>query len=284
MADRAGRATSGARWRDLQTRVISAVVLIPVVIAVVRLGGWWYVGVVTLIAVLMAAEWTRLVHASSMVQFCLHAGGGIAAAVLPAFLDLALVACVLGGLWYASLLATSLRGAAWNLWSVAGVPYVSLPAASFVLLRADAVWGFHAVVWLLMVVWVADSSAYLVGRLIGGPRLAPRISPHKTWAGLGGAVAGGALAALGVAMWVDVAILWPLVLLGGVLAIIEQAGDLFESGLKRWAGVKDSGSIVPGHGGILDRVDGLIVAALAAALIGAANGEGRSAASGLLQW
>jgi phosphatidate cytidylyltransferase len=232
----------------------------------------------------MASEWTRLVHAGSTVQFLLHAAGGVAGAVLPAFLTSGLMAWAIAGLWLASLSVERLAGKSLTMWSLAGVPYVAVPAASLVLLRADAAWGFQAVMWVLLVVWVADTGAYFAGRIFGGPRLAPVISPNKTWAGLGGAMAGGALAALSVAAWFGTAKLWPLVVLGGILAMIEQAGDLFESALKRWAGVKDSGALIPGHGGVLDRIDGLMAAAVAATIIGVVHGKGASVAVGLLQW
>jgi phosphatidate cytidylyltransferase len=116
--------------------------------------------------------------------------------------------------------------------------------------------------WLLAVVWAADICAYFAGRVIGGPKLAPRISPKKTWAGLWGAVAGGAVVGLVVGYLAGSAGFLRLVVLGGLLAIVEQLGDLFESALKRHYGVKDSGRLIPGHGGVLDRVDGLVAASL----------------------
>ena len=131
---------------------------------------------------------------------------------------------------------------------------------ALVWLRADAPGGMQHVIWLLMVIWATDICAYLVGRTVGGPKLAPRISPGKTWSGLLGGVAGASLLggfaaqALGAGYWFAAAV-------GGCLAVIGQVGDLFESALKRRAGVKDSGHLIPGHGGLLDRIDGLVFAA-----------------------
>jgi len=111
-------------------------------------------------------------------------------------------------------------------------------------------------------VWVADSLAYFAGRIIGGPKLAPRVSPKKTWAGLGGAMVGSALAAAAVGLWLGLPGVAVLALLAAVLAIVEQAGDLFKSAMKRHYGVKDSGRLIPGHGGVIDRVDGLVAVAM----------------------
>jgi phosphatidate cytidylyltransferase len=128
-------------------------------------------------------------------------------------------------------------------------------------------------VWLLLVVWTTDIGAYFAGRSIGGPKLAPRISPGKTWAGLVGGMAaaglvGGLLTALaGAGFWLAAG-------LGALLAAVAQAGDLFESRLKRHAGVKDSGHLIPGHGGLLDRIDGLVFAAPTFALVVALMGQG----------
>lgn len=147
-------------------------------------------------------------------------------------------------------------------WSVAGVLYLGLPAASVAfILSADGI-GRDGLLWLLVVIWATDIGAYGSGRLIGGPKLAPLISPKKTWAGLGGG-----LIAAGVVGWGTSALLgggdmgtWPLVL-GVVLGISGQIGDLFASWVKRRFGVKDFGRLIPGHGGVLDRIDGLMAAA-----------------------
>jgi phosphatidate cytidylyltransferase len=141
-----------------------------------------------------------------------------------------------------------------------GILYVGLPAMALVWLRNDVPGGLEHVLWLMIVVWATDICAYFAGRSIGGPKLAPRISPGKTWAGLLGGMAGaglfGGLLALtfGAGFWLAASV-------GMGVAVVSQLGDLFESALKRRAGVKDSGHLIPGHGGLLDRIDGLVFAA-----------------------
>jgi len=174
--------------------------------------------------------------------------------------------------------------AAPDKWRYLGVPYVGLPALALVLLRDDPDYGFAAVLWVFLIVWAADTLAYFAGRVIGGPKLAPRISPKKTWAGLGGAVLGSALVSIIFAYVAPLNGVLALAVLAGCLAVVEQAGDLFESSLKRFHGVKDSGSLIPGHGGIIDRVDGLVAVAVVAALVGFFRDQGGSAARGLLHW
>jgi phosphatidate cytidylyltransferase len=169
-------------------------------------------------------------------------------------------------------------------WSYLGIFYVAFPGMALVVLRQDAVYGFGAILWVFLIVWAADILAYFSGRIVGGPRLAPRISPKKTWAGLAGAIIGSAFASFLVGHFMGLGRVWPLAVLAGALAIVEQAGDLFESLLKRHHGVKDSGRLIPGHGGVIDRVDGLIFVAVVAALVGFCRGQGLSAAQGLLLW
>jgi phosphatidate cytidylyltransferase len=141
-----------------------------------------------------------------------------------------------------------------------GVVYLGLPALALLDLRNVPASGPALLLWLFLVVWTTDIAAYLVGRAIGGPKLAPRISPGKTWAGLAGGVTGAALVGAVTAGTLG-GIPWLGALLGGFLALVAQAGDLFESHLKREAGVKDSGTLIPGHGGALDRLDGLLFVA-----------------------
>lgn len=145
------------------------------------------------------------------------------------------------------------------LWRLMGLVYVAIPCACLLWIRSKPE-GALLILTLLLAVWATDIGAYFAGRLIGGPKLAPTISPNKTWAGLGGGMIASALitaiavsfspypASIGAALWIGI-----------TLAILGQAGDLFESWLKRRAGVKDSGALIPGHGGLLDRIDGLIL-------------------------
>ena len=155
---------------------------------------------------------------------------------------------------------------------------------ALMVLGIDREYGALAIVWLMAVIWAADSLAYFAGRTIGGPKLAPVLSPKKTWAGLGGAIAGGILASLAIALVAGLTSFVVLAFLGGLLAAVGQAGDLFKSALKRFYGVKDAGRLIPGHGGVLDRVDGLVAAAMAAAVIGALHSGYPAAGSGLLNW
>lgn len=196
-----------------------------------------------------------------------------------ALILLALATLVLGGYFFALFVATVVtimyyewmrivRG--WGLsWAVGGFFYALAPALSLLWLRDRAEDGLALVLWVFLVTWAVDIGGYFVGRAIGGRKLAPTISPGKTWAGLHGGVAlatfvGGAwVLATGLSQW--------LLLLAPLFAVAAQAGDLFESGMKRRAGVKDSGTWLPGHGGVLDRLDGMVPVAVLTLLAEAAG-------------
>ncbi len=203
-------------------------------------------------------------------------GRSVAAVMLIA---LALVAAVLGGYAFAALVAVAAcimlfewrrMVAGWGMgWQVAGFAYALIPSLALLWIRdrfdvAGNPAGLELLVWVFIITWSVDIGAYFAGRTIGGPKLAPAISPNKTWAGLiGGTVAAG----LGGALWTSNVALPPATYwLAPLLAVAAQVGDLFESGMKRRAGVKDSGTWLPGHGGALDRLDGLVVVATLTAL------------------
>jgi phosphatidate cytidylyltransferase len=272
------------KWPDLSMRIASAIVLIPIVLGITWVGSIWYGLLVASMAVFMAIEWSKLVHDSRPVQLALHVIAAIAAALLPFITGAWLALSGIAVLWAASVFHRRLTSAPQTLWSVVGIPYIALSALSVVLLRNDTQFGLVAVYWLLFVVWGADTLAYFAGRTLGGPKLLPRISPKKTWAGLAGAVIGGILCSALFA-WVAglESLLW-LCWIGALLAVVEQAGDFFESALKRKAGVKDSGTLIPGHGGMLDRVDGLVAAGIVAALIGGVRSGFSAPAAGILIW
>ena len=186
----------------------------------------------------------------------------------------ALVAAFLGGYVFAILVAVAAGAmfvewrrmtAGWGAgWMVAGFAYALVPALALLWLRDRAPQGLELVFWVFIVTWTTDIGAYFAGRAIGGPKLAPAISPNKTWAGLAGGMVSAGLAGWAWTEYVmlPAALIW----LAPVFAVAAQGGDLFESWLKRRCGAKDSGTMLPGHGGILDRLDGLVVVATLTAL------------------
>lgn len=254
----------------LRRRVISALVLAPVILALIVLGGFAFALLMAAALVLMALEWGALTSDYSQA-------GAITAGVLAFAVPLgALLLAVTGeagtGVLVIALGAPLAAAVAWwfrvpPLWTGIGVVYLGVPLLALVWLRSSEV-GLIVLLWLFAVVWAADTSAYFVGRAVGGPRLAPRISPSKTWSGFLGSIVGAALIGFAIALLTGTARPGLAALLGAALAIVAQAGDLAESALKRYAGVKDSGTMIPGHGGLLDRVDGLMFAAPALALTG----------------
>ena len=248
----------------LQQRVVSSVVLALGTLLAVLAGGWLFVALVLAAVVVMAQEWSRLVpEAGAGARLAIAA----AATVLPAVSVLALeagavslaLAVVLLGM-AVSVAVAALLPACPPARAAGGILYVGLPALALIWLRNDVPGGLEHVLWLLVVVWATDIGAYFAGRSIGGPKLAPRISPGKTWAGLLGGMAGAALCAGLLALAFGAGFMLAASV-GAGIAVVSQLGDLFESALKRRAGVKDSGHLIPGHGGLLDRIDGLVFAA-----------------------
>jgi phosphatidate cytidylyltransferase len=254
----------------LALRVASALALMPVALGLVILGAWPFACLIGVAVVLMALEWRQLTMArgggGGSLAGASAAGLGLLVVVLAASdrPDAALLALIIGAL-AAGVIAW--RVGAPPFWIGLGAAYLAVPALALVWLRGLPQFGLQMVVWLLVVVWTTDVLAYLVGRKVGGPRLAPRVSPGKTWSGLCGGVVAAAVVGGLTAGAIGSERLLQAAGLGGVLAIVSQIGDLIESALKRRAGVKDSGALIPGHGGVLDRVDGLILAAPVLALL-----------------
>ena len=273
-----------ANWSDLGTRTLSALILIPAVIACAWFDGIWFKGFVLLLAGLIAYEWVSIVHPKNIAQYALHVASALCGTLLPDMYGPQITLLAILGLALISGLMVRFGNAVSSKWSYLGICYVGFPALAFTLLRNDPDFGFAAVLWIFLIVWAADILAYFAGRIIGGAKLAPMISPKKTWAGLGGAVAGSTLVSSIFAYAFHLNGVLALAILAGCLAVVEQAGDLFESSLKRFHGVKDSGALIPGHGGVIDRVDGLVAVAIAAALIGFLHNQGVSTARGLLHW
>lgn len=241
--------------------MISAGVLLPVTLTAAYFGGWAFT-VLVLIAVLLAVrEWDRLCGGSGQDTVTLAQAVVVTGAVVLAGYNAFAHAVELIGAGVVLVAVVALINRRQLLWPMLGVMYTAVPATACIYLRADAEIGRALIMWLFVVVWTTDMAAFFAGRALGGPRLAPRISPGKTWAGVLGGTAAAAIVGIVVA-WVGG--LTPGVgfaLLGVVVAVVAQLGDLVESWIKRNFDVKHSGTLIPGHGGVLDRVDSLVFAA-----------------------
>lgn len=266
---------------NLQIRVISAVVLGIAVLAVTWFGGLPFRLLAALIAGAIFYEWVHMTRQEGGSRLGFLPEGlllvfmGVLVAGLPAVSAAGILALLVAIL----AIGVSMRGA--GQWDVAGLAYAGLSGFSLAFLRDDGWSGLAAVLFLFAVVWATDIFAYFVGRAVGGPKLAPAISPGKTQSGaLGGAIFG-VVAGVLVAIVLGLPNLIVLGLVALALSVVSQAGDLFESWVKRRHGAKDSSTIIPGHGGVMDRVDGLVAAALALYLIGWMTGSADHPAQGL---
>lgn len=268
---------------DLPTRFAAGVAMIAVAVVATYLGGWWFRALAGLAAAIMLVEWADMhgvkrlwsIAGAALLLAALLAGAEYLYPVdsadwvrdpttgdIIAYFDDETLSpnwAAFGGIAVLALLLGLLSR---RLAMIGGTLYVGIP--TFAMLSLSWVWPM-LVFWVFVVTWATDILAYFAGRAIGGPKLAPRISPNKTWAGLVGGVVGAALLGWLMARWFEMAPLFHW--LGGPMGAIAQAGDLYESWVKRRAGVKDSGTLLPGHGGVLDRLDGLLAVALATTLL-----------------
>ena len=250
--------------RNLFLRVMAALILAPAAIAIAWLGVWLWTTLVTLAAIGLYVEWLMIVGMARETRVV--TSGAVALAVsglcfAAGRIDASLLALALG-LAAVALLAPQRRS-----WTATGFFYAAAAQMASELVRLDQTYGFVALMLVLLVVWVTDIGGYFAGRGIGGPKLWPRVSPRKTWAGAVGGFAASLVVAAGFAAF-GLGKTGPLLLLGAVLSIASQLGDLFESAVKRRFGVKDSSHIIPGHGGLMDRLDGFVAAVVAAAIFG----------------
>ncbi len=269
---------------DLTPRVASGVVMIVLALAATWVGGPVFLAFWGLAAIGVAWEWQRLIGGDRLwVRVVVCALGLVAAAPWALYGDarLALAMLIAGGI-AAGVAADADR----RIPAGIGALYAGAAMLAPALLRGSPTQGLAAMLWLYAVVWGTDIGAYFGGRLVGGPKLWPAISPGKTWSGaLIGAAVSAVLGALVAVLAVPGGIrIVPLFELGVVTSALSQAGDLFESAMKRRAGVKDSSRLIPGHGGLMDRLDGFIVAAAFAAAVAWVRSEGPWIAPGLLKW
>jgi phosphatidate cytidylyltransferase len=262
------RRLARADFGSLRPRVLSAVTLAPLPVAAIWFGSPWLPLLTALAGALMAWEWGRLCRRGRLGATGIALVGVVLAAIATATLitpGLSIVFAVVG----AGIVFWLARGRP-DLdpqWTAFGALWVALPCICLLWLARGGPNGRATLLWILAIVWATDIGAYAIGRTLGGPRLAPRWSPRKTWAGLaGGAVCAG-LAGWATAAWLGISPALPLVFLSAGLAIVEQFGDLAESLAKRRFGVKDSSGLIPGHGGLLDRLDGLLAVIPVVALL-----------------
>lgn len=274
-ASPAGMAPPAAgRWSDLGTRALSAAVLGPIALTAIWLGAGWFMLMVALGTAVLAWEWVHLCGArlrafpGTAVPLALLAAG-LASAAGAWMLALVLLVAGAALAWVIArrpgLLPGERRPAAWL---AAGVVYIGVAGVGLIWLRDAGEAGRANVLFVVLVVWASDIGAYGVGRMIGGPRLAPRISPNKTWSGGAGGLAAAVAAGMAAAAWLTPgAAVASAAAVAAAVGLAAQAGDLLESFVKRRFMVKDASRLIPGHGGLLDRADGLIAAVPVAAAL-----------------
>ncbi len=275
-----GEAGQSAGGSALTLRLLSALVLVPLAVTVVYFGAWPLAGFLGLVGVLMLFEWYRMALSD----------GAHMAAFAPVFMVSTVSALLCfyfatNSNWLASILTLGIgslgslilslkKAKTQALWVVAALPYIVFPGIIFIWIRAEVDLGLEIIFWMLFVVWATDSGGYIAGRSIGGWKLAPSISPNKTWAGFFGGIVLSILMGVIAAYLIEDASLQVFVILSAVLSVISQLGDLFESAVKRHFGVKDISGFIPGHGGVLDRMDGLLFVLMAVGLFAFLN-DGR---------
>jgi phosphatidate cytidylyltransferase len=272
----------GSRGGELALRVCSALVLVPLAIGTAYLGGWPFAVFWGLAAMGVLWEWISLVARSDHRTVLMTGGASLALAVALVATGHLLAAVIV--LAISTLGVAALAPAKWRTWIAAGVPYAGALGVAPVVLRSDSEDGFLAVIFLFAIVWTTDVVAYFSGRAIGGPKLMAQVSPKKTWSGAIGGTLAAVIVAFVLAKMMALSGLFAIAMLAVVLSICTQGGDLFESFLKRRFGAKDSGHLIPGHGGLMDRLDGFITASVVAALIGLLRGGFEAPGRGLLVW
>ena len=274
----------------LMLRIASAAVLAPIALASAYFGGWLFLILCAIAAAGILWEWTRLVAGRSDPQILAPGLAALLAALALAGMNEAgaaagiiVIGAVLAGV-VAAAWPVGYAAAGRGVWAAGGVLYAGVAFLGPALLRRDSELGFVAMLFLAGTVWLTDIFAYSVGRALGGPLLWPQVSPNKTWAGAVGGLAGGVAGGTLVAYASGIGRLAVVGVIALVLSVLAQAGDLFESAVKRRFGAKDASRLIPGHGGLMDRLDGFLVAALAALLIGILRQGTDAPAHGLLLW
>ncbi|MCP4314511.1 MAG: phosphatidate cytidylyltransferase [Hyphomicrobiales bacterium] len=253
---------------EVMVRTASGVALGLAVLALTWFGGIAFKLLSIVIMALVFFEWFRIVGTKSLSTACWAIGcctiGVIGICILVGWAGVGIAVCAAGA--GVLLLVRALEGA--DFWPSIGIVYAGFFGVAFAALRDSGEFGFAVVIFIFAVIWTTDIFAFFGGRRFGGPKLAPKVSPNKTWSGFLSGLAGGIIAGMiAAAILAGTGLGW-VALLSAIVSVSGQMGDLFESGFKRRFGVKDSGSLIPGHGGVMDRVDSVVFAAFSAYIIG----------------
>ena len=272
---------SGIAGCELCLRVGSALVLVPLAVGSAYVGGPPFLAVWTLAAAVIFWEWTALVGEPRRAPIL--AAGAAAFSGAAVLFGLSSPGAALAVLALGAIVAAGLAGSERGVWILAGGVYAGAMLAAPAVLRSDAQLGRSAVFLIFGVVWTTDVMAYFVGHALGGPKLWPAVSPKKTWSGAVGGAAAATLVGSGLSALAGLEVA-ALALVCAVLSLAAQAGDLLESALKRRFGAKNASELIPGHGGLMDRLDGFVAAAMVAAFLGLARGGFDAPAGGLLIW
>lgn len=280
MAPAGGQTPFGAEFGK---RVVSAVVLAPLGVGLAYLGGPLAIAAAALVAALLLWEWNDVTRAGARDGPFFAALGALALVALALLAGWRLTALV-AVLLVLGLVAARFAADGPRTWLGRGLLYALCFLVPIALIRESARFGLEAVFFLFAVVWATDICAFFAGRILGGPKLWPALSPKKTWAGFVGGTLGGVLSGLGMLALFGAPAGPPLAALAFGLSLCSHAGDLFESWVKRRFHHKDSGALIPGHGGAMDRLDGFIFVVAAALLLGLARGGPADVAGGLLAW
>ena len=267
---------------NLALRVVSSLVLAPLAIVTAYFGGVVFTLFWTAAALVVFWEWQTLVcghDRNSVLAIGAAALVGTAVMLFGGLNGTALALTVLGAFGAAGLASRARRA-----WCAGGLFYAAALLIAPLILRHDAALGFAAILFVFAVVWLSDIAAYFAGRAIGGPKLMPSVSPNKTWSGAIGGTVTGALGGVLVARYFGLGNLAAVAAVAVVLSLASQAGDLMESAIKRRFNTKDASNIIPGHGGLMDRLDGFVTAVVAAVLIGIAHGGVTAPGRGLMVW
>ena len=270
-----------AQKPEFLVRGLSAIVLAVLALAATIASAWTFLLLAILAGAILAWEWGKLVRGTGFDAIAWIQAIGVAAVVILIALrrpEIALAALAIG------LVAIGLASFATNRlwWSLAGLLYTALTVGALVWLRSDQTYGATVVLYVFVVAWTTDTVSYAAGRSIGGAKLSPHISPNKTWSGFIAGALAPAIVGYAFALVLGATTAWRLALVSVALALACQMGDLVESAVKRRFGVKDMSELIPGHGGLFDRIDGLLLAGLLAGLI--ALRDAANPGQGLLIW